>query len=145
MGIMRMSERAYLFRGDDAYQSGPVGLALGADADGADIQDFAEHVLRKETTRTSRYTSFTDEIKIARKFSKADDNRAVVKIELSRLRELESQGILRLWDADQVYDALKAGSKKLAKRAGDVRLAMKRNREVLIEGQIPAQWIQKAQ
>jgi hypothetical protein len=38
-----LDERSYVFRGDDRYQGGPVGRALGADA--ADIQDFADHVL----------------------------------------------------------------------------------------------------
>ena len=35
-------------------------------------------------------------------------------------------------------EAMKAMSGKLAKQAGDVRATMKRNSEILIEGQLPA-------
>jgi hypothetical protein len=129
--------RNYLFRGDDNYRSGTVGRALAVEADAADIQNFADHVLRKESTLTSRYTSFTEEVKIARKFTSTADNRHVSKAEMTALRELEAQGVIRIWDANQVYKALKAGPKKLAKQASDVRAAMIRNREILIEGQIP--------
>ena len=34
-----LTSGAYLFRGDDHYRGGPVGKALGVEADGADIQD----------------------------------------------------------------------------------------------------------
>jgi hypothetical protein len=132
------SKRNPLFRGDDNYRAGPVGRALGALADAADIQDFADHVLRKESKRTSRYTSFTTEVKVARKFTSASDNRYVRKADLAVLRELEAQAVIRIWQPDPVYAALRQGPKKLAKQAADVRAAMTRNSEVLIEGQIPA-------
>lgn len=127
----------YLFRGDDNYRGGPVGPSLGEEADAAHIQDFAEHVLRKESQRTSRYTSFTMETKIARKFTSASDNRYVRKVELIVLHELERQGFIKVWDAEQVHAALRQGPKKLANQAADVRAAMRKNREILIEGQIP--------
>lgn len=129
---------AYLLRGDDYYRGGPIGKALGVEADEADIQDFADHVLRKETRRSSRYTSFTTEVKIAKKFSRAADCRAVVKVKTAVLRELESQNVLRIWNSNQVYERLIRDTKKLAKQAGDVRTAMRRNGEILIEGQVPA-------
>jgi hypothetical protein len=129
---------SHIFRGDDNYRGGPVGRAFGADADAADIQNFADHVLRKESNRSSRYVSFTKEVKIARKFTSALDNRYVSKADLVVLRQLEANGIIRIWDADQVYSALREGPKKLAKQASDVRTAMRRNSELLIEGQIPA-------
>jgi hypothetical protein len=75
-------ERTYVFRGDDAYQGGPVGRALGAQADEADIQNFADHVLRKESNRASRYVSFTGEVKVARRFTSAPDNRNICKAEM---------------------------------------------------------------
>jgi hypothetical protein len=131
-------KRNYVFRGDDNYRGGPVGRALGAEADAADIQNFADHVLRKESNLSSRYTSFTEETKVARKFTLAFDNRYVRKAEMARLRELQSQGTIRIWDSDQVYDALRQGPRKLARQAADVRTAMRRNSELLIEGQIPA-------
>jgi hypothetical protein len=132
-----LEERHYLFRGDDRYQGGPVGRSLGAEADAVDIQDFADHVLRKESSRSSRFTSFTTETRLARRFTTATDLRFVRKAELAALRSLESQGTIRIWDADQVYEALKEGPRKLAKQAADVRAAMRRNSELLIEGQIP--------
>jgi hypothetical protein len=131
-----LAEGRYVFRGNDNYRGGSVGLSLGAAADAADIQDFAEHVLRKESQRTSRYSSFTMETNIARKFTSAPDNRYVRKVELIVLRELEKQGIIRIWDAEQVYAVLRQGPKKLAKQAADVRAAMRKNREILIEGRI---------
>jgi hypothetical protein len=129
--------RRYVFRGDDNHRDGPVGLSLGAEADAADIQDFAEHVLRKESHRTSRYTSFTKETKIARKFTSAADNRYVRKTEMSILREFEAQGVIKIWHPEQVYVALRQGSRKQAKQASDVRSAMHRNCEILLEGRIP--------
>jgi hypothetical protein len=138
------TKRTYLFRGDDNYVGGPVGRALGSDADGADIQDPAEHVLRKECMRSSRYTSFTEEVKVARKFTSAQDNRYVYKAELAELCNLEAQGVIRIWDPDRVHEALLASGKKLAKQAADVRTAMQRNSEILIEGQIPAGVLKQA-
>lgn len=127
----------YLFRGDDKYRAGAVGRALGEEADAADIQDFAGHVLRKESNLTSRYTSFTEEVNVARRFTSLSDNRHVSKAEIAVLLELESRGILRIWDPEQVGAALMDGPRRLAKQAADVRAAMKRNSEILIEGQIP--------
>ncbi len=126
------------FRGDDRYRRGPIGLPLGVEADEADIQDFAEHVLRKESGRSSRYTSFTTELKIARRFTAGPDNRHVSKADLARLRDLELRGVIRIWDAEDVFASLGLGPRKIARQAANVRAAMRRNREILIEGQIPA-------
>ncbi len=67
----------------------------------------------------------------------ASDNRFVRKAELTALRALEAKGEIRIWDPEPVAAALAAGPRKLAKRAADVRAAMVRNSESLIEGQIP--------
>jgi len=133
--------KKYIFRGDDNYRGGPVGGALGAEADAADIGNFADHVLRKESKLSSRYTSFTTETKVARTFTSAFDYRYVSEAALARLRGLESQGSLTIWDPDQVYESLGLGPRKLARQAADVRAAMKRNSELLIEGQIPADYL----
>lgn len=130
--------RRSAFRGDDRYRGGPIGLPLGVEADEADIQDFAEHVLRKESGRSSRYTSFTTELKIARRFTAGPDNRYVSKADLARLRDLGSRGVIRIWDAEEVFASLGLGPRKIARQAANVRAAMRRNREILIEGQIPA-------
>jgi hypothetical protein len=81
--------KKYVFRGDDKYRGGEVGRALGPDADSAKIQSFNDHVLRKESNVTSRFTSFTTELKIARKFTGAVDDRRVAKADMSKLREIE--------------------------------------------------------
>lgn len=129
-------EYHYLFRGDDTFRGGAVGLSFGVEADAADIQDFADHVLRKESHRMSRYVSFTMETAIARKFTSAPDNRYVRKVEWAVLRDLEAQGVIKIWPPEAVYLALRQGPKKLARQAADVRAAMRKNRELLIEGQI---------
>lgn len=114
-----------------------MGRAFGAEADVADIQNPADHVLRKGSNRSSRYSSFTTEVKIAKRFTSAADNRGICKAEMVRLRGLESQGAIRIWFPDQVYEVLIQMPKKIARQAADVRTAMMKNREILIEGQIP--------
>lgn len=57
---------------------------------------------------------------------------------MERLRDLEAQGQIKIWTPDKVYEALRNGPKKLRKQAADVRAAMQKNSEILIEGQIPA-------
>lgn len=135
--------RTYFFRGDDRYTGGYVGRALGTHADAADIQNPADHVLRKESSRSSRFTSFSLEVAVARKFTSASDNRCVIKVKVSSLEELESQGILRILNADRVFEILREGPRKYAKQAADVRTAMLRNCEILIEGQIPAELLER--
>jgi hypothetical protein len=136
-------KRNYVFRGDDHYRGGPAGRALGAAADAADIQNFADHVLRKQSHRSSRYTSFTEEVKVARKFTSASDNRYVSKADMGALRELEAQGLIRIWNPEQVHAALSEAPKKLARQAADVRAAMIRNSEILVEGQVPADILER--
>lgn len=132
------SEIKYLFRGNSNYRDGPIGKALDMDADEADIQNPADHVLRKQSRLSSRYASFTTEVAIARSFTSAPDNRYIRKVDLKELRKLESNGRICLLDADRVYnELLMSDKKKLVRQAADVRAAMKRNNEVLIEGQIP--------
>ncbi len=74
----------------------------------------------------------------------AHNNRRVCKAGLAELRDLEAQGVIRIWDADGVYAVLLTSGKKLAKQAADVRVAMRRNSEILIEGQIPAGLLEQA-
>ena len=61
---------------------------------------------------------------------------------MERLRELEAQGHIKIWTPDEVYEALQNGPKKLRKKAADVRAAMQKNGEILIEGQIPPGMVQ---
>ncbi len=131
--------KSYIFRGDDQYRGQAVGRAFGAEANSAQTQSFADHVLRKESRITSRCTSFTTELKIARRFAKASADRQIAKASLTELRVVEKQGAIRIWNADQVFDAMKIVPGRLAKQAGDVRAAMRKNYEILIEAQIPKQ------
>lgn len=137
------AENSFYFRGDSAYRGGPIGRALGEEADSADIQDCADHVLRKESRRTSRFSSFTTEVAVARKFTAAMDNRDVHKVSVAELRQLQSTGSIRIFSPEIVYNELLAAGCKLARQAADVRAAMLRNKELLIEGQIPAVVIQR--
>lgn len=105
------TKRRYVFRGDDNYRGGTVGRAMGAEADATQIQNIADHVLRKESNLTSRYTSFTKEAKIAQKFTSAADSRFVSKADLAVLRNLEAAGTIRVWDPDQAFAALETGPK----------------------------------
>jgi hypothetical protein len=121
-------ESTYLFRGDSGLRDGPIGRALGEDADSADIQNCADHVLRKESRRSSRYSSFTAEVAIARKFTSSADNRDVGKVKLNVLRQLESVGAARILDPDCLYNELLALGGKQTRQAADVRAAMRRNK-----------------
>ena len=125
----------YLFRADHRDRVGPVGRPLGPEADAADIQNLANHVLRKESRLSSRFRSSTTDVKIARKVASAPEGRFIRKAELAKLRALEAQGVIRLWDPDQVFEGMRDGPRKLAKQAADVRAATRRNRRVFKEGQ----------
>lgn len=114
-----------------------MGLDLAAEADTADIQTWADHVLRKESGQSSRYLSLTMEIAVARRFA-ANDDRHVYKIAAVSLRQLETDRGIRVWHPDDVHEAMLNGPKKMARQANDVWSAMKRNSEILVEGAIPA-------
>lgn len=132
----------YFFRGDSNYRGGPIGKALGVEADSADIQNCADHVLRKESRRSSRYSSFTTEVAIARKFTSAEDNRYIRKVKTTGLLRLIANGTIRLLDPETVYNELLSQEAKLVRQAADVRATMLRNNEVLIEGQLPIEIIE---
>ena len=40
--LAKGADTNYFFRGDRGYRGGPIGFALGSDADSSDIQDCAE-------------------------------------------------------------------------------------------------------
>ncbi len=51
--------------------------------------------------------------------------------------------MIRIWTPDDVFASLRGGPKKLRKQASDVRAAMQKNYEILVEGQIPAGVLQR--
>jgi hypothetical protein len=132
----------YLFRADDRYTLGdPIGFHLDSDAaQQADIQTPWEHVLDKEPGQTSRYVSFSQAIKLqsgggAQKFTKKGK---ILKLDWASLKDLEIQGKLRLCTSGQVAEMMEQHSKKkIRKQANNVKEAMEKNGEILVEGQIP--------
>jgi hypothetical protein len=143
------TEPSFLFRADDDYHMGyPVGFELGSeDAQQAKIQSPLEHVLEKETGDTSIYVSFSTAIRIpqgggAIKFTK---NNKILKVALEALQQLESEGKIRIYTPEQVAEILRQNpQKKISKQANNVKAAMEKNGEILVEGQIPGKFIVRA-
>jgi RHS repeat-associated protein len=133
----------YIFRGDKDYRGGAIGIPL-SEAHKAEIQDFAEHVLRKNG-RSSRYVSFSEALAVALEFAGPQGTHRVTKALMSALRELEAAGQVKIWTVDKVYEAMKNGPKEVAAKAEAVRYQMSKNRELLIEGQIPADILRRVQ
>jgi hypothetical protein len=139
-------EPSFLFRADDNYKLGdPVRFELGsADALKADIQSPLEHVLDKEAGDTSIYASFSTAIKISGgggsiRFS--NKNR-IYKVAWETLQSLESRGIIEIYRPDRVAEIIRQHpKKKISKQANNVRAAMEKNGEILIEGQIPCEFV----
>jgi hypothetical protein len=134
---------AYLFRGDEYYAGGSVGIPLdSSQSPVADIQTPADHVLRKRAGKSSIFTSFTKKMDVAERF--AGERKLIMKVAVAILRQLESEGSIRLWAPDDARQWLREAGKKSAKHASATRDAMRRNAEILVEGQIPAEVIQQA-
>ena len=136
------SEKSYLFRADDNYTKGdPVGFELASvDIQKAEIQDFKEHVLDKESGQTSRYVSFSTAIAIpggggSRRFTKKNK---IFKVALEALQNLEAEGKIRIYTPEKVAELISQHpKKKIRNLANDVKTAMEKNGEIIIEGQIP--------
>ena len=123
-----------LFRGDDNYKGGAVEQTLESEAD---INTLWEHV-RKESNQTSIFTSFSTSKKVAETFSKTN----IIKIDYEKLSQLESKEKIEVYTVDEVTRIMKNHPKKKIKiDANNVRRIMKKNKEVLIKGQIPASYI----
>jgi len=136
-----LKENKKIFRGDDSYDGEDVGFGLNStNAESADIQTPWDHVSNKESTQSSRYTSFAEALHIkggggAAKFSNSG---SILKVETNVLNELEKQGLIKIWTPDKVADLMKnSGIKKVIKEANNVKRQMINNGEVLIEGSIP--------
>ncbi|NJO60860.1 MAG: hypothetical protein HC836_22165 [Richelia sp. RM2_1_2] len=136
------SEPSYLFRADDNYKIGnPVGFKLDSEeAIAADIQNPWVHVLDKESVQTSRYISFSTAITIqggggSLKFTK---NNKIFKVPWKALQQLKTEGKIRIYTPEDVAEIINQHPKKKVRRkANDVKAAMEKNGEIIIEGQIP--------
>jgi hypothetical protein len=139
-------EPSYLFRADDNYKIGdPVGLELDSEeATTADIQDPLDHVLNKESGQTSRYVSFSSAITIPggggpKKFTKKNK---ILKAAWEAVQQLASDGKIRIYTPEQVAEMIRNNpKKKISKQANNVKVAMEKNGEILVEGQIPGNLI----
>ncbi len=140
------SEASYLFRADDNYKIGnPVGFELNSqEAIAADIQNPWVHVLDKESVQTSRYISFSSAITIqggggSQKFTK---NNKIFKVPWKVLQQLEAEGKIRIYTPEDVAEIINQHPKKKVRRkANDVKAAMEKNGEIIIEGQIPGNFV----
>ena len=126
----------YLFRGDDFYSAGSLGLAIGSrEAEAADIQTPWEHVQGKESGQTSRFVSFSLTRRGAAKFTKKNK---ILKAAMDALAPLEAAGIIKIWTPEAVEQLMRSHEKARIRRlASAVKQDMLNNDEVLIEGQIP--------
>jgi len=122
---------SYLFRGDDNYSGGSVGKPLGSSAD---ITTPWDHV-RKESNKTSIFTSFATTRKSTKKFSSGNNTS---KVSLSDINNLQKEGVIKVYGPDDVAKMMKNHpDKRVRKDANNVKQIMKKNNEVLIEGEIP--------
>lgn len=130
----------YIFRGDDEYRGGSLGLEIGSkQAEEADIQTPWEHVSKKESYQTSRYISFSERIKMpgnrgAIFFTK---KRIIIKVSWDTIKHLESEGKIKVYTPEFVENVMLQQKRKISKRAQAVRDEMEKNGEILIEGQLP--------
>lgn len=61
---------------------------------------------------------------------------------MSALQQLETEGKIRIYTPEQVAEMIRQNPKiKISKQANNVKAAMEKNGEILIEGQIPGQLI----
>ena len=129
---------SFLFRGDDIHSGGNIGQPIGSDAD---ITTPWQHVSDKESGQSSKFTSFSETKKASMKFTKGNN---VFKISLEDIASLQSQGKIRVLTPDDVAEQMRNHpDKKVRKKANSVRENMKRNKEILIEGEIPEEFIRK--
>jgi len=127
-----MEKTTYLFRGDNNYTGGPIGRPLGSLAD---ISTPWEHV-RKESCQTSLFTSFTIRRRNAEKFAKSSQ---IIKVSVSDLNILQQQGLLKIYDLEEVVSLMQNHPQKRVQRdAKNVQQILRKNGEILIEGQLPA-------
>jgi Domain of unknown function (DUF4157)/Annexin len=139
-------EPSFLFRADDDYKMGnPVGFELDSeDAQQANIKSPLEHVLDKESGDTSIYVSFSTAIRMpggggAIKFTKKNK---MLKVASEALKQLEAEGKIKIYTPEQVAELIRQNpKKKISKQANNVKAAMEKNGEILIEGQIPGEFI----
>lgn len=136
----------YIFRGDARYVKGnPVGVVLDVESEPAG-QEFINHVFPKKG-RATRFVSFSRTFKSAAGFTKGGTGARgrIFRVPFKALRQLEQEGKLRIYNADQVARRVSQDPDPNVSRQGNnVKRIMQNNQEILIEGQIPAGLITRA-
>ncbi|POR19878.1 hypothetical protein BWK58_14200 [Flavobacterium columnare] len=121
-----------VYRADDFYKSGDIGIKLGGKAD---IMTPWEHVRRPSKGETSLFTSFSELRGKVLKFTKKGK---VYSIDFEDLKRLEFEGLIKIHTPNSVKQMmLNSANKRLLKDANNVFEIMNKNKEILIEGLIP--------
>ena len=134
----------YLFRGDKNYKGGSVGVPKDREITAEDIID---HVKQTKTGNPAKSFSTKRSKGTANDAgaAKFGGENSVYKVKKKELKKLQESGDIRIITPDEAYKILKNHpDPKIQKRAGDIRQNMKRNNEVLIQGEIPSNVYQKA-
>lgn len=137
----------YLFRGDINYQFGTaIGHPRDEEADNLTrAKDAVAHVLDE---KGGRYVSFATILSSAKKFVRKGTFvriNKISKVAWDALQSLEAKGVIRIFWPEDVAELVKAHypKKKSRRLANSIKRRMEENNEVLIEGEIPAQYIEK--
>lgn len=126
-----------LFRGDDGYVGGPIGIPLG---ESAEVETPWEHV-RRESAQSSTFTSFSETSTGAGKFTRSNN---IYKVEMDDIRALEQSGQIRVLTPADVFAKMKTHpDRKVRRDASNVKAIMEKNKEILIEGQISGDLVKK--
>jgi hypothetical protein len=132
----------FLFRGDDYYKGGNIGVPISGDVDAVDI---IEHLQQNKTGNP--FVSFST--KRAKKISNGTRGarffgNKILKVSTDDLDKLVKSCAIRVTTAFDAYDIISAHPKKQIRiQAGNIKSNMQRNNELLIQGQIPSSIIQR--
>jgi hypothetical protein len=128
--VDRLGLSSFIYRGDNGYKGGDVGVPLGSKAD---VMTPWEHVKMGDNPsgKTSVFTSYSESAKIADRFGE------VSKVSTTDLRALEAEGKIKIHTPESVANMMKtSGDKKLIRDANNVKQIMNKNQEILVEGKI---------
>jgi len=107
-----------------------------------DISTPWEHV-RKESSQTSLFTSFATRRRNAEKFAGSSP---IIKVSCNDLNILQQQGDIKIYGPEEVALRMRNHPQKRVQRdANNVQQIMQKNREVLIEGQLPTSVISQSE
>ena len=124
----------FLYRGDDNYKGGDIGMSLGSPAD---VKTPWEHVRLGDnpSNKTSIFKSFSEKMTTAKEFTQTAGK--VTKVSKESLVKLEAEGKIKIYTPEKVVEMMRnSNDKKIIKDANNVEQIMKKNNEILIEGSI---------